>query len=102
MKTFQIEDVTYTVPAYTVKEVKDQNGEADYWIVLEDGQFGGIAVRFDNIKMNDTDDTLMEYDLYTSEKVEDMTAMREVTNSILLNILNEQLLKPNKDESTPE
>lgn len=93
MKTFQVEDVTYTVPQYSVKEVKVMENESEFWLMLEDGDFSGLGVRFDNIKFNDDDEDLLEYDLFTSEEVENMAALREVTNSMILNILMEAKAK---------
>lgn len=101
MKTFKIEDITYSVPEYKVREIKDQDGEAQYWIELQEGKFDGIALRFDDIKMCETDASLLEYNLFTSETVEDMESLREITNNIMLSILNEQLLKA-KEQSTSE
>lgn len=93
MKTFQVEDVTYTVPQYSVKEVKVMENESEFWLMLEDGNFSGLGVRFDNIKFNDDDEDLLEYDLFTSEEVENMAALREVTNSMILYILMEAKAK---------
>ena len=100
MKTFQVEDVTYTVPQYSVKEVKGWENESEFWLMLEDGDFNGIGVRFDNIKFNDDDEDLLEYDLFTSEKVDNMAALREVTNSMIMYILMEAMTKA-KDNDQP-
>jgi hypothetical protein len=86
MKEIKIQDVTYNIPDYDV--VMHENKP---YIRIKEGMFEGVEYTYDNIKFNEEDSSLIEYNLYTTSRFADaeMEKFQEVTNSIVLAVLDE-------------
>jgi hypothetical protein len=84
MKTIEIQDVTLTIPEYVVVMHDDIP-----FIKITEGKYEGIEYTYQDIKVNEEDESLLEYNLYsTSRFIEsEMDEFQKVANDILLSIL---------------
>lgn len=86
MKQIKIQDVTYDIPDYDVVMHEDKP-----YIRIKEGAFEGVEYTYENIKFNEEDNSLIEYNLYTNSRFADaeLEKFQEVTNSIVLAVLDE-------------
>lgn len=88
MKEIKIEDVTLSVPSFVVVMHDDTP-----FIKITEGKYDGVEFAYQDIKVNEQDDSLLEYNLYsTSRFIEsEMEEFQKVTNDILLSILSQSI-----------
>lgn len=94
MKTFKIEDVTVTIPEYTVIMVDDVP-----YLKITEGKYEGIEFAYTDIKVNEEDESLVEYNLYTNANFNDSEVddFQKVVNDIFLSVLA-RALKDTKEK----
>ena len=84
MKIINIGNDSYEVPAYHL--YKDEAGQTIFRI--EDGEFADVEFMIKNMSMDEADEGLMHYDLFSDAPVNDI---KPVVDNIIFDILNEQI-----------
>lgn len=84
MKTFTIDGVEYSVPEISFDLVDDK-----IIFKIEEGEHAGIVFSIKDMRMDDTDEGLMWYDLETVEEKHVQLIKSTVDNFILMTLHNE-------------
>ena len=95
MKTFLIDGVEYSVPDISVDVVDDK-----IILKIEEGEHAGIVFSIKDIRMDDTDEGLMWYDLETVNEKDVDLIKPTVDNFILMALLDG--IQRIKDETDQE
>lgn len=97
MKEIKIEDVTYKIPDYDVIMHEDKPH-----LRITEGKYEGVVFTYQDIKVNEQDESLIEYNLYTNQEFNEseMQDFQNVANDILLVVLQEAITNAEKTERT--
>lgn len=97
MKEIKIEDITYKIPEYDVIM-----HEGKPHLRITEGKYEGVAFTYDDVKVNEEDESLIEYNLYTNTQFNEseMQDFQNVANDILLVVLHEAITNAEKTERT--
>lgn len=82
MREYTIDDRTFEVP--DCKAVEEDDGSVVFEVT--EGRFNGVQFRYDSIRMSETEDDLMTFELYTSldETTQEFQEFSELCKDMLL------------------
>lgn len=99
MKTYTFGDQTYEVP-----DIEVTAADTTYVMRITEGEFTGTSFSLSNIRMDDTDEGLMWYDIDVTnsenQPIPVVDGIKKIADNFILIALHEQVEK-HKHENTP-